>query len=104
MRRFARGWPRTSRTFVCPCEDITEEEIRDAVARGFVTVEEVKRQNGVATGPCQGKFCMLPLQRILCEATGRSLSDVGTITHRPPVNPIPLGLLAGERWKREDTA
>jgi len=47
---------------------------------------------------------MLPLQRILCEATGRSLSDVGTITHRPPVNPIPLGLLAGERWKREDTA
>jgi bacterioferritin-associated ferredoxin len=92
----------SGRTFVCPCEDVTAEEIRGAIARGFCTVEEIKRANGVATGPCQGKMCMSALQRIVAEETGVSVGDVGTITHRPPTSPIPLGLLAGEKWPNED--
>lgn len=87
------------RRIVCPCEDITEEEVLDAVERGYATIEAVKRANGVATGLCQGRVCLLPLQRLLSERTGASLEKIGTITHRPPVTPIPLGLLAGEVFR-----
>ena len=87
-----------ARTIVCPCEDISKDEVDAALDAGFSTIEEVKRCNGIATGPCQGKICLLPLQRIVAEATGKSISEVGTITHRPPLNPIPLGLLGGEEW------
>lgn len=81
---------------VCVCEDVTEHEVAAAVALGHGDFESVKRYCGVATGPCQGKQCVLACQQILAELTGKSLAEVGTLVHRPPTLPLPLGLLAGE--------
>lgn len=85
---------------VCVCEDVTEHEVADAVALGHADLESVKRYCGVATGPCQGKQCILACQRLLMDLTGKPLAEVGSITHRPPTLPIPLGLLAGEVEER----
>ncbi|HEV8360052.1 MAG TPA: (2Fe-2S)-binding protein [Candidatus Thermoplasmatota archaeon] len=81
---------------VCPCEDVTDHEVEDAVALGHADLESVKRYTGVATGPCQGKQCLLSCTQLLSELTGKTPAEVGTIVHRPPTAPIPLGLLAGE--------
>lgn len=81
---------------VCLCEDVLEKDILEALGLGHADLEAVKRYTGVGTGPCQGKQCLPACQRLLAEASGRSLEAVGTIIHRPPVAPLPLGLLAGE--------
>lgn len=81
---------------VCACEDVTDREVAEAVALGHADLESVKRYCGVATGPCQGKQCILACQQVLAELTGKPREAVGTIVHRPPTQPIPLGLLAGE--------
>lgn len=86
----------TDRRIVCACEDVTDHEIEGAVALGHADLESVKRYTGVATGPCQGKQCILACRALLSEITGKPPEEVGTIVHRPPVSPLPLGLLAGE--------
>ncbi|MCL2408354.1 MAG: NAD(P)/FAD-dependent oxidoreductase [Oscillospiraceae bacterium] len=42
---------------VCRCRGISEGEIIDAVRRGAVTVDGVKRRTGSGSGRCQGSFC-----------------------------------------------
>lgn len=86
----------TPKCVLCPCEDITTVEIEEAIEEGLSDVESIKRFTGVATGACQGKICLPALQALIMRATGRSIDEVGTIVHRPPVMPIPLGQLAGE--------
>lgn len=85
---------------VCPCEDVTDKDIAAAVALGHAELESVKRYCGVATGPCQGKQCIMACQLLLAELTGKTPQEVGTIVHRPPVAPLPLGMLAGETQER----
>ena len=85
----------TPKCIVCTCEDVTDEEILDAVAAGYRDLESIKRYTGLATGPCQGKACVTLAQRVLVRETGQSLEDVGTITFRPPLQPVPLRFLAG---------
>lgn len=84
------------RRIVCPCEDVTDHDVADAVRLGHADLESVKRYTGVATGPCQGRQCLLSCARLLGELTGQAPEAAGTIVHRPPTAPIPLGLLAGE--------
>ena len=83
-----------SRTFLCRCEDVTVKDIDDAVARGLVTIEEIKRYTGLGTGPCQGKECLSGLVSLLCD---RGLCDrdlVRPFTTRPPTEPVSLAALA----------
>ncbi|MCA1812873.1 MAG: (2Fe-2S)-binding protein [Halobacteriales archaeon] len=82
-----------SKRIVCPCEDLTDRDIERATDVAGLDLEAVKRFCGVATGPCQGKQCLLATQQLLREL---GAAEPGTIVHRPPVNPLPLGLLAGE--------
>ena len=42
---------------ICRCEEITKEEIVDAVRNGARSVSAVKRRTGAGKGLCQGKSC-----------------------------------------------
>ncbi len=86
----------TGKSFVCPCEDVTVADIRLAIAEGFQDVQSLKRYSTVTMGPCQGKMCVRALSEILADATGRSPDDAGRTTLRPPVQPVPMGALAGK--------
>lgn len=79
------------KTIVCRCEDITAEEIRDAIHQGYADMESLKRYVKFGLGPCQGKTCILLAAQILARETGRTLDQVMTPTTRPPVDPVPLG-------------
>jgi len=81
--------------FVCLCEDVTEKDLADAVREGFDHIETLKRYTTVTMGPCQGKMCHLASIGICAAHAGRGLPETGTTTARPPVKPVPLGLLAG---------
>jgi bacterioferritin-associated ferredoxin len=88
------------KTILCPCEDLTQREIEDAIDDGYDTIEDLKRYTGLATGTCQGKLCLMPCVTILAERTGKDPMDVGLIRFRAPVEPVALGILAaGDKAK-----
>ncbi len=91
--------------FACFCMDVTDKELKTAVAEGFDSMELLKRYTTITMGPCQGKACMLSSQRLFGHATGRSLAATKPTTARPPWTPVELGALAGARLTpRKETA
>ena len=92
----------SAKRFVCLCEDVTEKDVRQAVAEGFDHIETLKRYTTVTMGPCQGKMCHRLSIELCASLTGRSVEETGTTTARPPAQPVPLGALASrftDPWK-----
>ncbi|MBI2469109.1 MAG: (2Fe-2S)-binding protein [Candidatus Rokubacteria bacterium] len=83
-----------AKKFVCLCEDVTEKDVRRAIAEGFDHLETLKRYTTVTMGPCQGKMCHRSAIDLCAALTGRTVAETGTTTARPPLVPVPLGALA----------
>jgi len=82
----------SAKVLVCRCEDVTLDEVEEALAGGQRDIESVKRYTGLGTGWCQGKQCVNACARIIAAHTGAV--PAAPITPRPPLHPIPLGALA----------
>lgn len=50
---------------VCHCEDISLGELLSAIEQGYRDIESIKRYTGIATGPCQGKCCLVQTLRVM---------------------------------------
>jgi sarcosine oxidase, subunit alpha len=87
--------PRGRKTFVCLCEDVTAKELAQGVKEGFDSLETLKRYSTVTMGPCQGKQCHGNAAMVTAAARGASREATGLTTFRPPVQPVPLAVLAG---------
>ena len=61
---------------ICHCEDITKAEILEAIRRGAVTVDGIKRRTGAAMGRCQGGRCQQELTSLLARELGIDVSRV----------------------------
>ncbi|KKM11637.1 (2Fe-2S)-binding protein [Clostridiales bacterium PH28_bin88] len=83
----------TDTTIICRCEDLTLEEIRELIDKGFTTIDEIKRISRCGMGPCQGRNCRPLLMNELARATGQDIRDMPMPTFRPPAKPIKLGIL-----------
>ena len=84
-----------SRGFVCICEDVTSKDVATAIREGFTDIQTLKRYSTVTMGPCQGKMCHRALASLCASETGQPRDVVGATTQRPPIQPVPLGALAG---------
>lgn len=61
---------------VCPCEPVTEAEIRYVVENELAsTVEDVSRRTRLGLGACGGMRCAVRCGRIVAEMTGASASE-----------------------------
>ena len=81
---------------VCRCEDVTEEEILEAMDQGHTTLDELKKHLRVGTGPCQGRTCLKVIEKMLAKKTGKTIDDLEKPTVRPPLKPIPLYIYGDE--------
>jgi sarcosine oxidase, subunit alpha len=81
--------------FVCVCEDVTDKDLKRAIAEGFDSLELAKRYTTVTMGPCQGRLCHVPAIRVYARENERDPGTIGTTTARPPWGPVTLGVLAG---------
>lgn len=81
--------------FVCLCEDVTTKELVQGIREGFDSLETLKRYSTVTMGPCQGKQCHGNAARVTAAIRGVSRTTTGLTTYRPPVQPVPLAVLAG---------
>jgi NAD(P)H-nitrite reductase large subunit len=84
------------KTIVCRCEDITEEDIVRAIDRGYDTLEEIKRVLRCGMGPCQGRTCTPLITRLISQKTGKPVAEIDPPTTRPPLQPVPISIFAGE--------
>lgn len=57
---------------ICQCEDVTEGEILEAIQRGAVTLDGVKRRVGTGLGRCQGSRCAGKVLELLARELGCS--------------------------------
>ena len=89
----------TDDTTICRCEEVTLGDIRQALADGAQTVEEIKAVTRLGMGNCQGRICAEQAARLFAREAGlgedylRSLAG-GIFTPRPPIQPVPLAVMA----------
>jgi len=88
-------------TVICRCEEVTAGEVRTVIRQGQTSpgpgrgLDALKTWTRVGHGPCQGRTCGPVLARILARETGEGLAKVENFRVRPPLKPIPLGILGG---------
>ena len=82
---------------ICRCEEITEQEIRDAIRKfNLRTVDAVKRLTRAGMGLCQGRTCAPLLAKIIAEETNKKVNELLPLSKRPPVRPVKVEFLAKE--------
>ena len=90
-------------TVVCRCEEITLGEIRQAVAEGATSANEVKGLTRTGMGNCQGRICGELVARIIAAETtcqrgdAHAVESAGVFTARSPIHPLPLDALVDYR-------
>jgi sarcosine oxidase subunit alpha len=89
------GAAKAGKCFVCVCEDVTDKDLKRAIAEGFDSIELAKRYTTVTMGPCQGRLCHVPSIRVYARENEEDAGSIGTTTARPPWGPVSLGVLAG---------
>jgi bacterioferritin-associated ferredoxin len=81
---------------VCRCEEISLDEIREWIDRGYDTFNELKRALRVGMGPCQGRGCQDIILREISRRRGIPIDQVEAGGVRAPSKPIKIGLLAAD--------
>jgi bacterioferritin-associated ferredoxin len=79
---------------ICRCEEVTLGEIREWIAKGYDTFDELKRVLRVGMGPCQGRGCRDLILREISKMTGKHVTEIPPGRFRPPSKPVKLGVLA----------
>ena len=81
---------------ICRCQEVSRQEILDAIADGALTVDGVKRRTRAGMGLCQGKTSERLVARIIAEQTGRPMAEILPPKSRIPVRPVKIGIIGGQ--------
>lgn len=92
---------RRGKAFVDYQNDVTDKDIDLAVREGFSSAEHLKRYTTLGMATDQGKTSSVNGHALLARATGKSLTETGTILSRPPWQPVAIGVLAGHHRGRD---
>ncbi|HAJ33863.1 MAG TPA: (2Fe-2S)-binding protein [Candidatus Atribacteria bacterium] len=88
---------KNTKKIICRCEEITEEEIREAIREGYTTIKAVKRRTRAGMGLCQGRTCSTLIRDIIAEMTGVKKEDILPDTVRSPLYPVELDVLGQKK-------
>lgn len=85
--------------FICRCQEITEEEIDQAIKDGATTIKGIKDRTEATMGLCQGRTCRRLIERMLPASEELSRERHSC---RPPVRTVKIGdLLQDDSSKGE---
>ena len=83
-------------TIICRCEDITKADILKAVDKGARNVNQIKSWTRFGMGPCQGRTCQYATTKIVANYLNCEIEELGYLTGRSPIRPVPLDRVIGE--------
>jgi bacterioferritin-associated ferredoxin len=97
MNLFPAGLATLARddTLLCRCEEVSLRQVKEAIASGGTDLHQVKVRTRAGMGYCQGRNCSALIAPIVAAETQQPLSALQPFTVRPPLQPIPLEVLAG---------
>ena len=78
--------------YICRCEEVTRQEIEQAIRDGATTVAGVKKRTHAGMGLCQGRTCRKLIINML--AGGKDQANILPPTFRPPVRAVKIGEIA----------
>ena len=81
-------------TIICRCEELTLQDIKDAIGKGIVELNELKRMTRMGMGHCQGRMCAPVVQEIIARQTDIPAAEIAYLVQRPPVKLVPINMLA----------
>jgi NADPH-dependent 2,4-dienoyl-CoA reductase/sulfur reductase-like enzyme len=110
----ALGGACSGETVICQCEEMTlsdlvgvqppryldrlpalrNRSLKTLLKDGPVNQDQIKRLTRSGMGQCQGRRCRDQVAMILAIESGSELADLPLATHRAPVRPLPLGVIA----------
>jgi bacterioferritin-associated ferredoxin len=86
---------------ICRCEDVTLQDIYNAMDQGYTSFEELKRILRVGMGPCQANTCGQLVQREISKYLKVKVDDVKLQTVRPLITGVKLkSIVDGESNER----
>lgn len=107
-------------TIVCQCEEMTlsdllgvqpprylerspsmqKRSLKTLLEDGPPNQDQVKRLTRTGMGQCQGRRCRDQVAMMLAVEAGKHLSEIPLATHRAPVRPLPLKVIAD--WQESE--
>lgn len=87
--------------FVDLDEDVTVQDVELSLAEGYDSIELLKRYSTISMGPSQGRWSSNNTVHLVARENGRSIPETGRTTSRPPIQPVELGVLAGQHMEPE---
>ncbi|MEL7608933.1 MAG: (2Fe-2S)-binding protein [Bacillota bacterium] len=82
------------REIICRCEEVTREQILEAIRLGDDSLDAIKKRTRAGMGFCQGRTCKRLIARMLAAYYEEPVSSYLPGSIRIPVGPIPLKLIA----------
>ncbi|MFZ5754735.1 MAG: (2Fe-2S)-binding protein [Bacillota bacterium] len=73
----------TDKVYICRCEEVTKEEIEQAIREGATTLTGIKKRTHAGMGLCQGRTCRKLISGML--AGKKEPAEIIPPTSRPPV-------------------
>ncbi len=86
---------RDDSTIICRCEDLTLGKLRELVAQGYTSMDEIKRISRAGMGPCQGRTCRALIEREIAALLGTRPDQLPVATYRQPSKPVKMGAILG---------
>lgn len=74
--------------YICRCEEVSKEEIEQAIREGAVTLAGIKRRTHAGMGLCQGRTCRRLIANMLAEK--KEPAQILPPTSRPPVRTVKI--------------
>ncbi len=82
------------KAMVCRCEEITKEEIIQAIEEGYTTIDAIKKRTRAGMGYCQGRVCRKLVAQLISVYSDIPIDVAINSSVRMPVGPLSLGLIA----------
>lgn len=82
------------REIICRCEEVTREEILEAIRLGDDSLDAIKKRTRAGMGFCQGRTCKKMIARMLATYYEEPVNRYLPGSIRIPVGPLPLRLIA----------
>ena len=89
-------------SIICRCSDIDVKAVREYIAQGFCSIDEIKRISRLGMGPCQGRNCIPLVLGEISRATGQSIQELKPGTYRPLTKSMDLGAVAAYEGLKEE--
>ncbi len=80
---------------ICRCEEVTKQDVLQAIADGWHTVASIKRATRAGMGACQGRTCGRLIQQILVAEGIAIAAEIAPDKARFPAVPCDIDSFGG---------